>query len=1409
MTTYTIVQYDVARDVMYFLGAPTPGLKTLIENNSLSDTSTKQIIEGDSSTQNGLVPASASAFLLNFFENDVPEIDLNNAVTVTSKIEIIDDTEAGDVYVICKNQDKTTTYVTKSGSAWDVAYVELLKPGKKWPTLGKCDNCLKFTFSSSNDYNFTGNLGGAWDGTFKNGQKVYEFYLPDYSSPVGFGATELYKIYWKPGITYSGTTYSGTPFTITNQNKWVATPATLIDVINEKTFFHVLNNLAAPCPSALAPSWYNFFGEKGFFLLNSVPQTTPLKPCPEFSPTPGTVNWGYNCGSSGCVSAPSGSIGEFATLAACWVSCSLPPPPVSSSNGYNCIDGNCVESQISGTFQYATLIQCEASCSAPSPVTSSWYACTQNGCVQVPSGSAGAFVTQAECDAVCNPPLGGLPTTCSCDPDLSPVINPSFFLGSTGWTFTPDPFLSGVGGWDFSQGYAQANTQSPFSTNGTSSVSLTQANLFTLSCSYEVCFQAWNLIDNNVTSVTVDTGNYLTNPPLGTGPLTTTPTAYTFTLNNVETTDLTFFVGTGAPPARVAIDNICVTLIGCPPPTPPSEGTGSVIPPEDCYITGSISSYVSASYDCLCPEGFTSDGSGSCISSGPAIISASAGLYTPSTATPNMLPFYLNPSGTAFINGTGSISNGYSINQIQPSFIPSYYEPIFGKNFGMAQPVLYHSWSFNGAGYSSINNPTPFSGSNKVYNTQYTFDILSSSFWYQPELGDNMTSRWVAQLGRDIVTGIPQSFPAGTFGIGDRWVGFGATINVPTNKTYYVGIIGTGALKIKLDGTTIMCTSPTQTSAPSYIYSSIFNYPAYTQNAYARIASGSGWWGATTLGYSNVGVLPSPFNSFNPYISDQIYSAFVNYYFQSTTSEYAFLTPYGANPGYSQFLSTPAAGTTMNFGGKFYSSNNLYIYPVTMSAGCHKINFEANPDYFKYCTTANGGLGGIILDMTAQQIVSASSYNDLNILWDSTYLDPITSSLNNTQNYYIYSYPVDTIPLSSSYVSWCPTGSTAVGGNPCNGCATSGSSITTIPCGNCLECTHGLLYNGYAVDKGGATLQGRGPGGIVNTAGANASTWVIPTESDWNGLVTFLNGGTAPVDVTITGSLGTISGGKLKDYTRDLEATCWENPNIGAQTDVSSSGWAGTAGGRRKDDGTFEGLGFEGLWWSANSLTTPPVQNGSLMAARRLEHYSADVFRDIFSKSYGCSIRLVRPATTGETNGMFIPDAYVGKNGTLYDGIVINNQVWITKNLSETLYNDNTSITTTTSNTVWSATVPTATDTACYYNNDVTNANILNGNINSVTQECYTFPTYYVYEKCDGSEFLVQPVSGSTTIVGKVLKDSNYDCWSFFGTSTGIPTYPHTYSATNYFSGSNYVYDNCNQCEAIHTIYMKFGTKNC
>ena len=69
-----------------------------------------------------------------------------------------------------------------------------------------------------------------------------------------------------------------------------------------------------------------------------------------------------------------------------------------------------------------------------------------------------------------------------------------------------------------------------------------------------------------------------------------------------------------------------------------------------------------------------------------------------------------------------------------------------------------------------------------------------------------------------------------------------------------------------------------------------------------------------------------------------------------------------------------------------------------MSAGCHKINFEVNThDSFKYCSNQQASLGAVIFDMTATQIVSASSYNDLNILWDSK-IGYLANSLNRSND---------------------------------------------------------------------------------------------------------------------------------------------------------------------------------------------------------------------------------------------------------------------------------------------------------------------------------------------------------------------------------------------------------------------------
>ena len=200
-----------------------------------------------------------------------------------------------------------------------------------------------------------------------------------------------------------------------------------------------------------------------------------------------------------------------------------------------------------------------------------------------------------------------------------------------------------------------------------------------------------------------------------------------------------------------------------------------------------------------------------------------------------------------------------------------------------------------------------------------------------------------------------------------------------------------------------------------------------------------------------------------------------------------------------------------------------------------------------------------------------------------------------------------------------------------------------------------------------------------------------------------------------------------------------------------------------------------------------------------------------FPNVFAGTEKLVRPAVAGEVDGTTIVGAYTGKDGTIYNGIVIGTQVWIDKNLSETQYNNGSAISLTTNSTTWTNAINTPTTaSSCFYNNDLNNALIPTGNTNPLTGECYTFPSYYTYQKCGANEYLVQNISGSTITPGKVQKDSNLECWEFINVSTGLPNYPsQTLYTGNYFTGSNYVYDDCDECNAIHTIYMKFGTKNC
>jgi uncharacterized protein (TIGR02145 family) len=1025
----------------------------------------------------------------------------------------------------------------------------------------------------------------------------------------------------------------------------------------------------ASCPTfdptpLIAPSW-NFRGNQGFFTLQDA-NSLPGKPCPTFIPNPGTVDWGYNCDPlQGCISALSGSTGSFDTIYECLESgCTL--PPTSSDYGFICNGPNdCITGSFENPGTYDTFLECLQGCPPDYG-----FNC-DNGCVPGTEGATGSFDTYEECiESGCGiDPL----LTCSCDQTTNLVQNPNFSNGSTNWYVYPSTYIPTVGNANLSYGYIQASPVGDLSTSLTSSLFVSQSNVFQVSCSYQICFNAWQEGDNPSTVIGIN-GDLVTLPGLS-----NTPTAQTFTYT-AYTTDLIFYFGVGnGGSARMNIDDICVTLLSCPP-----------VPSLDCTIaSGSASTYETGSFgiDCFCPEGYVDDGLGNCVASG--------------TITVNKLV-----TGAPL---TASITTR--------------------PQWGIGLPQLYYYYDGNGNGSSSISpstfptnpsHPSSFFGNSNIYNTAYTFDLLKAPFWRGYNQNYNQCGL-SAQLFRSIPLNSP--YIAGSTG---SYYGGGSYLNVTSSKTYYVALIADDIFRFSLDGVPLIS------------------------------ISGSSTYQLDPLGQMN---------------------------YQSWYSNRSSTSTVGGNP----YLSTNQTSISAWYSGGNWTFKSLHIYPITISAGCHYLTLEGADVDGTYA-----GFGGLILDNTAQEIINAQNQYDLNIIWDSR--TDLFWDLNTT----------------SSITASCPTGSTPIGPDPCDLCLATGSII---PCGDCLDCFNGIIYNGYVVDKGGASFKGRGPGGIVNIdANDNPiNTWVIPDETDWNTLITYLNGGVTPTTVTQTGSLGTTVGGRLKEYTRDSNTTCWEFPNAGSTTSTNNSGWTGTAAGKRDEYGNFSGLGFNGYWWSANSLSTPPVTNGALMATRELKHYSSDVFRDIYVKSEGHSIRLVRPAATNEANGATIFDAYVGNDGKLYDGIVIGTQVWIDKNLNETQYNNGTNITLTPNTQTWVASLNTGTDTSCYYSNTSANTSSLEGNIDPATGLCYQFPPLYIYQNCNTSDLLIQTVSGSTTTPGKVQKAPDGTCWTFIEETTiNDNNYiASIYSTTNYFSGSNYVYDDCDECEAIHTIYMTFGTKNC
>jgi hypothetical protein len=137
---------------MYLKATPTPGLTDILDSSRTSEPLVRDIlINLDSDQLNAL--DNETTDLLRSFLDVTPEINLAEALYVAFTVEIIDDVEVGDVLLVATNLDKTKTYVTKGGLAL-TPILDAIKPASKYPTLGKCKDCLKFTFGKDNIFNF-------------------------------------------------------------------------------------------------------------------------------------------------------------------------------------------------------------------------------------------------------------------------------------------------------------------------------------------------------------------------------------------------------------------------------------------------------------------------------------------------------------------------------------------------------------------------------------------------------------------------------------------------------------------------------------------------------------------------------------------------------------------------------------------------------------------------------------------------------------------------------------------------------------------------------------------------------------------------------------------------------------------------------------------------------------------------------------------------------------------------------------------------------------------------------------------------------------------------------------------------------------------------------------------------------
>ncbi len=147
---------------------------------------------------------------------------------------------------------------------------------------------------------------------------------------------------------------------------------------------------------------------------------------------------------------------------------------------------------------------------------------------------------------------------------------------------------------------------------------------------------------------------------------------------------------------------------------------------------------------------------------------------------------------------------------------------------------------------------------------------------------------------------------------------------------------------------------------------------------------------------------------------------------------------------------------------------------------------------------------------------------------------------------------------------------------------------------------YGKLYNWYSTQ--GDTLCPSG--------------WHVPSDSDWNKLVKFLESG-ADTSYSLTGAQGSTAGGKMKSRG----STYWYQESIGTD---NSSGFSALPGGYRNTDGMFNNVRNSAFFWSVTELNSLNAWYRSLDASNGIVYRYANCAVASNCKVVGLSVRCLK-----------------------------------------------------------------------------------------------------------------------------------------------------------------------------------------